>query len=487
MTPATLSRRQARTVVSRAQDPVWFCRTILGHDPWEIPERIMRAVAQPRSRVAVKSCHGSGKTFTAAEIVLWWTVVMRGLTITTAPTWHQVERLLWSEVRRAHAGARFPLGGELLQTEYRLGPNNYAVGLSTNEGVRFQGFHADRVLVILDEAPGVAADIHEAIEGVMAAGDARMLMLGNPVVPSGPFHDAFGRDRASWTTFTVDALATPNFTGEAARPMTVDELRSLSVEDLAIGPRPYLVTRHWVREKLEQWGEQSPLWASRVRGAFPQQGEDSLISLAWLEQADVLGDAVVGVLEPVIAGLDVAGPGEDETVLTLRTAGRRPYQVLSQRSWAMADPRGEVVAALARVRDRLQSVNVDAIGIGYNFARHLEDQGFPVRDVNVGERPTADGEERFSNLKAQVYWAVRETLAAGDLIGLTDDVAVSQLAGIRYRQDSRGHVVIESKERARKRGVKSPDRAESLMLTFAPPAEEAGGVTVSSYLGRVMR
>ena len=56
---------------------------------------------------------------------------------------------------------------------------------------------------------------------------------------------------------------------------------------------------------------------------------------------------------------------------------------------------------------------------------------------------------------------------AGDLSGLTDNLALAQLAGIRYRHNARGQVVIESKDEARKRGVKSPDRAEAIMLAFA--------------------
>jgi phage terminase large subunit len=39
---------------------------------------------------------------------------------------------------------------------------------------------------------------------------------------------------------------------------------------------------------------------------------------------------------------------------------------------------------------------------------------------------------------------------------------------VRYRHNARGQVEIESKEAARKRGVKSPDRAEAVMLAFAP-------------------
>ncbi len=468
---------EARDILGSAQDPVWFCEHVLGHDPWLMPRQIMRAVNQPRARVAVKSCHSSGKTFSASEMVLWWVFVMRGIAITTAPTWNQVEKLLWREIHIAHAGSRFPLGGELIQTELKLGPNTFAIGLSTNEGVRFQGWHASPghpILIILDEAPGVAPDIHEAIEGIRAGGDVRLLELGNPVIASGPFYDAFTTQRASWTTFTIDALATPNFTDDLSRPMTIEELRTLSADELAHAPRPYLVTRQWVREKLDEWGEGSPLWASRVRGQFPQQGEDALLSLAWLERASSPTDPILALAEPIVAGVDVAGPGEDETVLTLRTAGRTPHQIVSVQSWASADPRGAVIAALAPYRHRLVTVNVDAIGVGYNFALHLEDQGFPVTQVNVGERPTSDYTERFANLKAQLYWSLREALAAGDIVGLTDDVAVSQLASILYRQDSRGRVAIESKEAARKRGVKSPDRAESVMLAFAPPRKRRG-------------
>ena len=56
---------------------------------------------------------------------------------------------------------------------------------------------------------------------------------------------------------------------------------------------------------------------------------------------------------------------------------------------------------------------------------------------------------------------------AGDLAGLTDERTIAQLAGIRYSHNPRGQVVIESKDDARKRGVKSPDRAEAVMLAFA--------------------
>jgi len=51
--------------------------------------------------------------------------------------------------------------------------------------------------------------------------------------------------------------------------------------------------------------------------------------------------------------------------------------------------------------------------------------------------------------------------------GLTDELALMQLASIRYQINPRGLIEIESKEDMRKRGVKSPDRAEAIMLAFA--------------------
>jgi len=50
---------------------------------------------------------------------------------------------------------------------------------------------------------------------------------------------------------------------------------------------------------------------------------------------------------------------------------------------------------------------------------------------------------------------------------LADERTVSQLTQIRYRPNSRGQIVIESKNELLRRGVKSPDRADSVMLAFA--------------------
>ena len=189
------------------------------------------------------------------------------------------------------------------------------------------------------------------------------------------------------------------------------------------------------------------------------QSEDALLSLTWLEQAKLRteGDGELS------AGIDVAGPGEDETVLCIR---RGPKIVLLE-TWANRDPRGDLVAALRPYKTQLKQVNVDSVGIGYYLAQHLKDQRLPAREINVGE--AARDSEKYSNLKAELYWGFRMRAQSGDLVGLTDERTIAQLAGIRYSHNSRGQIVIESKDDARRRGVKSPDRAEAVMLAFAEP------------------
>jgi phage terminase large subunit len=363
----------------------------------------------------------------------------------------QVERLLWGEIRNAVRTAiiEYP---EPSATSLNLGPNHYAVGISTNEGERFQGFHGD-MLVILDEAPGVKPRIYDAIEGFRAGGDVRVLALGNPTIASGPFYDAFTKDREGWNLITISAFDTPNLQG-----LTLEALLELPEEELDNNPVPYLTTRRWVKEKFHEWGPGHPLWESRVLGNFPTQSEDALLSLAWLEMAKYRDGGDVG---PFHAGLDVGGPGESETVLCIRQGQRIVYTG----AWSGIEPRGEVIAALMPFKDGLETVNVDSVGIGEYMAKHIADCGYRVREINVGERSRTP--EKYVNLKAELYWGLRLRAESGDIAGLTDERTIAQLAGIRYSHNARGQIVIESKDDARKRGVKSPDRAEAVMLAFA--------------------
>ena len=470
------------------RDPVWFAQHLLGDKPWWSTQiAIANAIAKPRARVAVKGCHSSSKTYTAAQLILWFiTCFTDGIAINTAPGQRQVEEIMWGEIRKAlrnpvavGSGMKYPQPGV---ASLRIGPNNYALGFSTDKsdmGIKFHGFKAPHLLFILDEAPGIPAEVYDAIAGAAAGGDVRILLLGNPSSPGGPFYDAFTTNRANWQTFTIDAFDTPNF--EKLREIAeqidvglpvkqrkgkehiVDLLRTLPVDHPAIAyePRPYLATPLWAQENLVKWGEEGPLWAWKVRGQFPLQAEDALIGLKWLEAARepvfVKDDN-----EKLFVGIDVAAGGADETVCIIRTKAGR---IVAWASW-YGHTTGEVINFLTPYKSRLKQINYDSAGPGEYFGIALEGAGFrEVTPVNVGE--ATDYDDRFNRLKDQLYWSLRERFERGGVSGLDDDLMITQLASLRFEINLRGLVEMEKKSAMERRGIKSPDRAEALMLAFA--------------------
>jgi len=431
------------------RDPVWFVRHVLTVDPWAKQEAVLRAVRDYR-RTAVRSCHGIGKTRVAAWVALWFLLTHPdSLVVTTAPTWHQVEHLLWREIRAAHVLSAYPLGSKPLKTEYTLSEQWYALGLSTNEPERFQGFHAASgdILLICDEASGIEQTIFDAAEGFLTSDGARLLLIGNPTQLSGEFYTAFRSPL--YHKIHISAFDSPN-------------LRAGAVV------RPYLITPAWVEEKRIKWGEDSPLWSARVLGEFPTQGDDTLISLAWVEAAQArYAETLPGA--PVELGVDVARFGSDKSVLILRRGPRVTiYQVIAK-SDLMALC-GAVIHALGETGATM--VKVDVIGVGAGVYDRCREQGKPVAPINVAEAPRDT--ERFANLRAELYWNLRELLRDGQMALPPDDDLAGQLASIKYKFDSRGRILIESKEDMRKRGLSSPDHADALALAFAPePASSA--------------
>ena len=472
----------ARAVQKGRQDGVWFIENVLGETLWEDQKEIASSVLDARnSRTAVRSCHSSGKTFLAARIALAFSMMYpKSRVISTAPTFNQVSRLLWTEIRAACA--KLPeLGATINNTELIWSPDHFMVGLSTDDADRFVGHHADHILVLLDEGPGVRPEIWEATIGLLAGGDARMLVIGNPTEASGPFHDCFHSQSDRWNTFHIDAMKTPNLRdiGELSDEAMVEHLLGLTDEELDDNPFPYLTTKRFVLEAAQTFGVGSGPWLSRVKGDFPTEGSSTLVSLPWIEKAieryenEEETNAWLKTLEPDHnahslfdkhdwqIGIDVAGPGSDETVVAVRQ-GRRIVRI---ESWAKSDPRGEVLSVLDEYRKYGPVVCVDAVGIGYYMARHLKDAGFKVVEVNVGK--AAHDKRRFKNLRAELHWNIREQLEKGQLDLPRNAKLQAQSSSVKYEYTPQGQVKIESKQEAQKRGVKSPDIFESVMLAAA--------------------
>ncbi len=291
-----------------------------------------------------------------------------------------------------------------------------------------------------------------------AGGLVKLLALGNPTIVGGPFYDAFTKSRDLWRLHTISAFETPNLEG-----LSIEDIADKDLGDpmLMDNVRPYLVTRRWVRERWTEWGPGHPLWYSRVLGQFPPQSEMALISLAWLEAAS--GREPVEVKKRKInVGIDVAGGGRDETVAYAQQAGN----IKGFEAWNIHDPRGDVIRFLKAFGDQLGWVCVDADGLGHFFVQHLVSEGFRVWPVKNGAAPY--DKEAYFNMRAELYWGLRQRLKDDEINGLTDEKTIAQLSSILIKKwNEKGQLVLEPKEDRTKRGLESPDRADALVYSFA--------------------
>ncbi len=449
-------------------DPAAFQDVWLNRKIWGKQKEIARAVQQ-YPLVAVKGCHASGKTYVASGFPLHHLVAhKRSKAFVTAPTLRQVQTF-WEEIALARSGGRVAqLLPEPNLTSLRIAKDRYATGASSSRGVNVQGLHSPNVLIICDEAPGIGADIWGAIEGFRAGGNVHVLKMGNPVVPSGSFYDAFTKEAAIHHCISISAFDTPNLQYQDGTPVTIEELLDMDDEALSYAPYPYLISRRWVRERYLVWGPNHPAYRSRVLAEFPADDPCGVFPLSWIERAQ--RDSTEAELRraercTIQVGIDVAGAGKDETVLVARVGGI----ILETHAWPDPDPRGQVLQVLKRIRTHekypLGVVVVDITGIGYNFALHISDQGFEVFGLNAGAKPV--DVEQFVNQKAETHFTFRDALREDQISGLTDRETAAQLSTLRYRINSRGLVEIESKEQRNARGIPgSPDRAEGLIMSF---------------------
>ncbi|OPY54655.1 MAG: hypothetical protein A4E48_00234 [Methanosaeta sp. PtaU1.Bin060] len=458
------------------QDPAGVCVDLFGSDLWPDQQKILESV-RDHPKTAWRSCHGIGKTYIAARLVLWWLYSFPySIVLTTAPTWRQVEDLLWKEIRAAHAHSRIPLGGHLPQraTELQIDGKNWAaIGLSTNDPNRFQGYHSEHLLVVVDEAAGVAEDIFEAINGVLTSAHCRLILIGNPTDIGGQFYRAFRTE--GWNTGSTAAWQTPNFTHYG---ITREDIISGEWQQKAKKkpngdwdwPMPWLITPAWAANALQEWGEHHPAWSARVEGEFPEQGEYNVIPLSWIEQAQDRWPDTIST-GSVILGVDVARGGMDKSAI----AARQGKKILWVKTYSGLDTQqlaGEVLKEY-RATNAMQ-VNVDVIGLGAGVVDELNlHSDINCREINVSSSSDVrdkDGNRVYQNLRAELWWSLRQALdpKGDELLALPKDGGLlGDLAAPRY-SFAKGWIQIEDKEQTKKRLGRSPDEGDAVMLTYAP-------------------
>ncbi len=197
------------------------------------------------------------------------------------------------------------------------------------------------------------------------------------------------------------------------------------------------------------------------------------VSNAWISGEIVLaarhrGPADVQAIGPLMMGIDVARFGDDKCAFTFRR-GRVTYPQIVFGQCDVVDVAGRAIRAIEDWGEIPAQIAVDTIGIGAGVADILRRKyRRQTTDVNSSLR-LSDGQNY--NLRARMWRDLREYLKNGAVIP-NDPELSTELTALQYEFRG-GALLMESKEEAKRRGIKSPDRADSLALTFAFPARDA--------------
>ena len=398
---------------------------------------------------STRSGHKAGKSSGAGAIAWWWYATRdEARVICTSPVARQVREVLWREVKQLHKRSRrlIEVDGKVADqpsTGVNSVDGRQIIGFTADDDTAFSGISGPNVLYLVDEANGIKQAIADAIEGNRAGG-AHVMYFGNPTTTSGMFFDSHHSQRGLYKALHISS--------EDAARYTVGI--------------PGMATQKWVDERKKAWGVDSAIYQIRVLGNFPPEGANTVISLVLVDEAKARWASLVPDGELVI-GVDVAREGDDATVLQ-PVRGRKALAKRIYRSRDGVQVAGFVAAMARDLRGPLEHgrirVNVDTIGVGssvvdqlnYNHAAQIA-----VCAVNVAR--SADDEDKFHNLRAQIHFGLRDWLAEGGSFA-EDPELEGELVAATFKFDARGRYQVEKKEEIKKRLGRSPDKSDALQL-----------------------
>lgn len=466
-------------------DPVVFCEQALAAKTWSEQKKILRSI-RDNDRTAVGACHSIGKTFISAVAILWFLVTHpNSIVLMTAPTWRQVEKVIWPEFRSLLK--RFEgyleqfgidIGATLQKAPYcELGDKWFALGFASTEPENAQGFHAPHMLLVIEEATGVNDAMFEGFRSTLASGHCRMLLLSNMTRPEGRFYSCFHGNRHLWKTFQISAWDTPNlvplrYTLELSKGERIAILRR------AESVIPFLISPQFVADIEEEYGMDSDVYRVRVAAQFPSCGDNQLISLHYIEAAIARWDEMfegkkpqpkwwenlskIGPENQIDAAMDVARLGRNESVFGARLGDIAAPQVV----WnGLRTP--ELVARSIEQRNRFRASrwSIDEDGVGGGPFDYILAAGLPCQIIGFRGGAQAKDPQRFVNARAEAYWELKLRFEEGRIAIPRCDKIIGQLSSIRFKYTARG-LLIESKDEMVARGAPSPDRADEMMMRF---------------------
>lgn len=424
---------------------------------------LLECLSQGIKKIGVESATGTGKTKIGAGIVLWFLECFENsLVITTAPKEPQLKLHIWKEI-----GVLYPNFSKGALSTLRLNMHEdpkltdwqavgFVAGVAADEAsaTKAQGFHAEHLLIILEETPGVPQPIIEAFQNTCDGPHNLILAFGNPDHQLDNLHRFCQLPNV--TSIRISGYDHPNVV--LKNPSFI----------------PGAVTLDGLLDKKIRYGKDGSLYLSRAKGISPGQSANSLISLKWIKEAverwksfcDENGRLVESELDGVKAlGVDVANSEAGDKAAIAK--GKGPV-LIEVNDFQCPDSNllGKRNVYQLMIDEQINDFNVgvDSVGVGAGTVNALKELDRYIVALGGADEPAdlPNQEEKFKNLRSQMWWQLREDFRNG-IISIPDDQELIADLITPEWEPKNGKIIVESKETIKKRLGHSPNKGDAVV------------------------
>lgn len=307
-------------------------------------------------------------------------------------------------------------------------------------GNTLAGLHSKYVMAIMDESGAMPTAIMGSAEGIFAgAEEAHIVQAGNTNSLEGALYEACVKQKHLWRVIVIS--------GDPDDPK-----------------RSTRVPIEWAREMIAAHGRSSPFIKVLLLGEWPKASVNALLGPEDVERAMARKYQEHDIASsPRILGVDVAGDGDDASVIYPRQG------LVAFAPKVMRNVTGEVGAGqVARVwRDwDVDAVFIDNTGGWAGVWRHT------LSLMNRSPIPVGFAESamdrQYANRRAEMYFLMAKWVRdEGALVGAPPEL-LGELTQTNYTYYG-DQLILEPKPIIKAKLGRSPDLADGLALTFAEP------------------
>jgi hypothetical protein len=436
-------------------DIILFAHEALNKYPDKLQETILKEW-QEYLYNSLRSGHGIGKTFCISIIVPWFlTCFENSRVITTAPTGRQVKEVTWAEIHKTIRGTICEKFMEVQSTKLSITADWGAIGTSSDKPENIEGFHAENLLFIIDEAKGVCQSIFDAIMGTQTT-NARVIMVSTPSpTPLGEFFNSFKPGSIYNPPFGIS--------------------RHVSCFD---SPQPGM--KKYIETMEKKYGKDSPIYQMKVLGDFPDVSDDTLIPWQHVNAA-VARNIIIDYKKEFkrVLVCDPARFGSDLTVIYVidkqKVENKWVKKLIDWESYGKKD----TAYTAGKLHEKAIKWHPNKLRVdcgGGDIGAGVVDQLMTMEDIAQLVEPfVAGGNEDFSdedrayyqNNKSKAYDCLRKDFEEGVIQILDVGDLVEQLILLKKKFGASGKLqILDYDDKIKSNDVvhKSPDYADALSI-----------------------